>query len=390
MVHNLEEKMGPSGSVMGAVATAERHAIPLVDLVAQYASIRESVDDAMRRVVESAQFIQGEDVKLLEKEFAAYCGAAHAVGVSSGTEALYLALLACGIGPGDEVITTPFTFIATAEAISQTGALPVFVDIDPSTLNMDPAELEAAVTEATKAILPVHLYGRPANMDPIMAVARKHGLKVIEDAAQAHGARYNGRRIGSIADIACFSFYPGKNLGAFGDAGMVVSNDESLGERVRLLRDHGRNDKYRHLMVGVNGRLDTLQAAVIRVKLRHLDDWNARRRAIARIYDHLFRNCDLQVPVVSDDVEPVYHIYALRLDDREKVQGDLKRQGISTGVHYPIPLHLQPAYRGLGYERGDFPESEQAAAQVLSLPMYPELTDEQVERISKAVKTAIA
>lgn len=363
--------------------------VPLVDLGTQYRSIRNEIDAAIQHVLDTTSFIQGEDLTLFEREFAEFCEASNAVGVASGTEALYLALLACGIGPGDEVITTAFTFIATAEAISQTGALPVFVDVDQRTMNMDASEIEAAITKETKAILPVHLYGQPADMGPLLAVARKHGLRVIEDCAQAHGARYQGRRIGTLGDIGCFSFYPGKNLGAFGDAGAVVTNDDQLAEHVRLLRDHGRKDKYEHLIPGINGRLDTLQAAILRVKLRSLEDWNERRRAIAEAYtDRLKETSGLTTPFVPEGMEPVYHLYVLRSENRDDIRRQLSEKGISTGIHYPIPLHLQPAYRDLGYFAGDFPESERAADEVFSLPMYPELPMDWVAQIAEATKRA--
>jgi len=360
--------------------------IPLVDLKAQYQSIRDEIDGAMRRVVESTSFILGPEVRAFEQAFAAYCEVEHAVGVDSGTAALFLALLACGIGAGDEVITTPFTFMATAEAISQTGARPVFVDIDPATYTLDPARIEVAITPRTRAILPVHLYGQPADMDAINAIARAHGLWVIEDAAQAHGARYRGRRVGGLGDIACFSFYPGKNLGAYGDAGAVVTNRPDLAARVRSLRDHGRSSKYLHDELGWGFRLDALQAAILGAKLPHLDAWNAARRAHARRYNELLADTDLILPAAAAYAEHIYHCYVVRLARRDEVVAALQQRGIGVGIHYPVPLHLQPVYRDLGYAEGAFPVSEESAHTVMSLPMYPELTEEQQQEVAQAVR----
>lgn len=364
--------------------------IPLVDLKAQYRNIKPGVDDAIAHVLSRADFIQGEDVALLEQEFAAYCGVREAIGVASGTAALQLALLACGVGPGDEVITTPFTFIATAEAIAQTGATPVFVDIDPLTYNLDPARIEAAVTPRTKAVIPVHLYGRPADMGRIQAIARQHHLVVIEDGAQAHGARYEGRRVGSFGDAGCFSFYPGKNLGAYGDGGMVVTDNPRVAERVRLLRDHGRQDKYEHLCLGFNGRLDTMQAAVLRVKLRYLDQWNRRRQSIAWMYCRAFQRFHVTLPVVDEvGIESVYHLFVIRASTRQAIQRSFAAKGIATGIHYPLPLHLQPAMQHLGYRAGTFPASERAANEVLSLPIYAEMTDDHARQVIEALASAL-
>ena len=361
-------------------------AIPLVDLKAQYQSIRGEIDAAVRHVLETTAFIMGPDVAEFEREFARFCGAKHAIGVASGTDALHLTLRACDVGPGDEVITTPFTFIATAEAISMCGARPVFVDIDPRTYNLDVSLVEEAISPRTKAILPVHLYGQPADVDPLLDIARRHSLFLVEDAAQAHGAGYRGRRVGTLADAACFSFYPGKNLGAYGDAGAVTTDDAELAATVRMLRDHGRRDKYEHLLIGFGSRLDTLQAAVLRVKLPHLEDWNARRRAIAARYDELLEGTRVARPLRPDWADPVYHLYVVRTADRAQLQRRLKEAGISSGVHYPIPLHLQPAYRGLGYAPGAFPHAERAAAEVLSLPVFPELSDDDVGRVAASVR----
>jgi dTDP-4-amino-4,6-dideoxygalactose transaminase len=360
--------------------------IPLVDLKAQYQSIKPEIDAAMQRVVNNTSFILGKEVAEFEKNFAAFCRAQHCVGMDSGTAALHLALVILGVKPGDEVITTTHTFIATAEVISQIGAHPVFVDIDPRTYNLDPNLIERAITPRTRAIIPVHLYGQPAEMDAILEVARRHNLRVIEDAAQAHGAEYRGRRAGTMGDIACFSFYPGKNLGAYGDAGALVTNDATLAERARMLRDHGRRDKYEHLIIGYGYRLDALQAAILGAKLPHLDAWNARRRGIADYYTELLTNTDIVTPYFPPHITPIYHIYCVRHKNRDGLRQHLKARGIETGIHYPIPLHLQPVYKDLGYKVGDFPHTEKAANEILSLPMYPELTDEQVQQIVEAVK----
>ncbi len=360
--------------------------IPLVDLKAQYAAIQPEIDAAIQRVIANTSFILGKPVAQFESDFAAFCHARHCVGTDSGTAALHLALLLCDVKPGDEVITTTHTFIATAEVISIIGARPIFVDIDPRTYNLDPNQIERAITPHTRALIPVHLYGQPAEMDPILEIARRHRLRVIEDAAQAHGAEYRGRRAGSMGDVACFSFYPGKNLGAYGDAGALVTNDAELADRARMLRDHGRRAKYEHLIVGYGYRLDALQAAILGAKLPHLDAWNARRRAIAAYYTELFSNSDIVTPYVPPHIAPVYHLYVIRARNREGLRAHLKARGIETGIHYPIPLHLQPVYAALGYKPGDFPHAEQAAREVLSLPIYPELTDAQVEQIAQSVK----
>ncbi|MCS6844628.1 MAG: DegT/DnrJ/EryC1/StrS family aminotransferase [Caldilineales bacterium] len=363
--------------------------IPLVDLKAQYAALKPEIDAAIARVIANASFILGPEVRAFEAAFAAYCQAEHAVGVSSGTAALELTLRALGIGPGDEVITTPFTFIATAEAISAVGATPVFADIDPATYNLDPAAVEAAVTPRTRAILPVHLYGQPADMDGLAAVARRHGLRLIEDAAQAHGAEHRGRRVGSLADAACFSFFPGKNLGCYGDGGAVVTNDAALADRVRRLRDHGRTSKYVHEEVGFGHRLDALQAAILSAKLPHLDAANAARRRLAARYSQLLADTDLALPSAPAHVTPVFHLYVVRTPRRDQVLAHLQQRGIGAGVHYPLPLHLQPAYRFLGHQPGQFPVAEAAAGQVLSLPLFPEMTEEQQDRVVSALREAL-
>jgi dTDP-4-amino-4,6-dideoxygalactose transaminase len=343
------------------------------------------VDAAIQSVLNNCQFTLGSEVTAFENEFASYCGCAHGIGVNNGTSALHLALLAADIGAGDEVITVPFTFVASVAAIYYTGAKPVFVDIDPATYTIDVNAIEAAITPRTKAILPVHLYGQPADMDPIRRVANKHRLVVVEDAAQAHGAEYNGRRVGGLGDLGCFSFYPGKNLGAYGEGGMVVTSNDEFARKVRMLRDWGGEKKYQHVLKGYNMRLETLQAAVLRVKLRHLEAWTEGRRAAAARYNALFAKTAVAVPTAPPNVRHVYHIYATRSPCRETWQGKLQARGIATGIHYPTPVHLLPAYADLGYEAGAFPNAEQASNEVLSLPMYPELTSQMQAEIAEAV-----
>ncbi|MBD1940410.1 DegT/DnrJ/EryC1/StrS family aminotransferase [Microcoleus sp. FACHB-68] len=364
--------------------------IPLVDLKAQYASIRTDIDAAMQAVLDQTAFIGGEELKQFEAEFAAYCGAKACVGVGNGTDALYLALRCLGIGPGDEVITVAHTFIATAEAISLTGAKPVFVDIREDTMLMNPDALEAAITPRTRAVIVVHLYGQPCEMDRILEIARHHNLKVVEDAAQAHGAYWQGQRVGTLGDVACFSFYPGKNLGAYGDGGAVVSQDEDLIRRLRRLANHGRLEKYTHEIEGVNSRLDGLQAAILRVKLRHLDKWNAGRQRHAAHYLEALRGSGVKLPMVHPQAESVWHLFVVRLREREHLQARLKEQGIATGIHYPLPLHQQPAYKYLGVPEGSLPVTEKVASEIVSLPIYAELTTQQVETVSKAIQTVIS
>ncbi|MDX6290618.1 MAG: hypothetical protein QOH42_2417 [Blastocatellia bacterium] len=362
--------------------------IPLVGLFDQYQTIKPEIDAAIENIITKSAFVGGEEVRNFEAEFAAYCETKACVGVGNGTDAIYLTLRAMGVGPGDEVITVAQTFIATSEAISMTGARPVFVDIKDDTMLMDPALLEQAITPRTKVIVPVHLYGQTCDLDAIMEIADRHGLKVIEDAAQAHGARWRGRRAGSIGDAACFSFYPGKNLGAFGDGGAVVSQDEDLIERIRMLANHGRLEKYTHKMEGVNSRLDGLQAAILRVKLRHLDEWNQSRRRHADFYFETLSGSELRMPVVDENAQPVWHLFVVRVSDREAFQQKLKEEGIATGVHYPIPLHLQPAYEYLEIPLGSLPVTEQVSREVVSLPMYPELTEEQLAKVAGSIATA--
>ncbi len=360
--------------------------IPFVDLKAQYLSIKGEVDAAIQRTLENTSFILGPDVAALEKEFAAYCGNELGIGVNTGTSALHLAMLAAGIGPGDEVITVPFTFVATVAAVHYCGAKTVFVDIDPRTFTMDPAQLEAAITPKTKAIVPVHLYGQMADMDPIMAIARKHKLVVIEDAAQAHGAEYKGRRAGSIGDLACFSFYPGKNLGAYGEGGMVVTGNTEYARTIRMLRDWGAEKKYQHVLKGYNFRLEGMQGAILRVKLKYLEQWTEARRAAAARYDRGLAGSGVRTPEAMPHNRHVYHVYAIRTKHRAAWQEALQAKGVSTGIHYPIPVHLLPAYADLGYKAGQFPHSESAADEVLSLPMFPELTAEQTDLVCRAVR----
>lgn len=359
--------------------------IPFVDLKAQYASIKEEVNAAILHVLETCQFTLGSEVAEFEKEFSAYCQADHGVGVNSGTSALHVALLAAGIGPGDEVITVPFTFVATVAAIHYSGAKPVFVDIDPKTFTMDPAALEAACTAKTKAIIPVHLYGQAADMDPILAFAKKRGLIVIEDAAQAHGAEYKGKRVGSLGDMGCFSFYPGKNLGAYGEGGMVVTNNPEYARSMRMWRDWGAERKYEHVLKGYNYRLEGIQGAVLRVKLRHLEAWTEARRSAAANYNRFLADSSVRTPQALPHNRHVYHIYAIRTAQRLAWQAALQEQGIQTGIHYPTPVHLLPAYQDLGYSAGDFPEAEAAAKEVLSLPMFPELTEAQCVTVANAL-----
>ncbi|HEY9828736.1 MAG TPA: DegT/DnrJ/EryC1/StrS family aminotransferase [Stenomitos sp.] len=360
--------------------------IPFVDLKAQYNSIKDEVNAAVLNVLESTQFILGDEVQALEQEFASYCNAEYGIALNTGTSALHLALLAAGIGPGDEVITVPFTFVATVAAIVYTGATPVFVDIDPVSYTIDVGQIEQAITERTKAILPVHLYGQPADMDPILEIARRHGLTVIEDAAQAHRAEYKGKRVGSLGDIGCFSFYPGKNLGAYGEGGMAVTNNPDYARIMRMLRDWGQESRYNHVLKGYNYRMDGVQGAILRVKLRYLDRWTEARRTHAMQYDQLLADSGLKTPTVMPYSYHVYHVYAVRSPQRDRLQKELQTKGIQTGIHYPIPVHLQPAYMDLGYPLGSFPHSESVAKEVFSLPMYAELGSTQVDTVAEHVR----
>lgn len=360
--------------------------IPFVDLKAQYLSIKTEIDAAVLNLLDSTQFVLGKEVAAFEELFATYTQTRYVMGVNTGTSALHLALLAAGIGRGDEVITTPFTFIATVSAIDYTGATPVFVDIDPQTFTIDTAKIEAAITPRTKAILPVHLYGQAADMDAIIEIAQRHKLIVIEDAAQAHGAEYKGQRVGSIGDIGCFSFYPGKNLGAYGEGGAVTTNNPEFARTVRMLRDWGAERKYYHDLKGYNYRLEGIQGAVLKVKMKYIEEWTeARRRAAAR-YDSNLADTGFNTPMALPNRRHVYHVYAIRDAQRDQLQTFLHDQGVSTGIHYPIPVHLQRAFADLGHKEGDFPHAEAAAREVLSLPMYPELPPDQQDLVIAALR----
>ncbi|KQW90163.1 erythromycin biosynthesis sensory transduction protein eryC1 [Massilia sp. Root418] len=360
--------------------------IPFLDLSAMHAELRPQLDDAFRRVLDSSNFILGPETAAFEREFADYCGARHCIGVGNGLDALFLTLKAWGVGPGDEVIVPSNTFIATWLAVSYTGATPVPVEPDPRTMNIDPALIEAAITPRTRAIMPVHLYGQPADMDPIMELAARRGLKVLEDAAQAHGARYKGRRAGTLGHAAGFSFYPGKNLGALGDGGAIVTNDDTLAEQLRTLRNYGSKVKYYNEVQGHNSRLDELQAALLRTKLPLLDGWNVRRRALAAQYSAALQGSGLVPQHVPEWAEPVWHLYVVRSAQRQQLQEGLAARGIQTIIHYPVPPHLQPAYAELKLEPGRFPVSEAIHAEVLSLPFWPQMQDSQQAEVAAACR----
>jgi dTDP-4-amino-4,6-dideoxygalactose transaminase len=363
--------------------------VPFLDLSAHHAPLRSEIDAAIGKVIDSCAFAGGPFVAAFEERFAAFCGCTYCIGVGSGTDALWLTLLACGVGPGDEVITVPNTFMATAEAITYCGAKPVFVDVDALTYTMDPTLIEEAITSRTKAVIPVHLFGQPADMDPILEIARAHDLLVIEDAAQAHGAEYKGKRAGSLGDVGCFSFYPGKNLGALGEAGAVVTSDRELQQKIRILRDHGQVHKYHHAMVGWNARMDGIQAAVLAVKLRHLEKGNELRRQHAAKYDDALSDIEtVMPPFTAAYANHVYHIYAIRVHRRDELLQSLAEMGVACGVHYPVPIHLQQAYHHLGYPVGSFPIAERSARQLISLPMFPELLLGHMEIVTTAVKEA--
>lgn len=359
--------------------------IPYVELKTQFKSIEQEIRAAIDAVLESGWFILGEQVRAFEREFAAYLGAGHAVGVASGTDAIHLALRAAGVGPGDEVITVPNTCVPTVCGIIASGASPVFVDVDPRTLTLDPTKLAAAITPRTRSILPVHLYGHPCDMDPILEVARQHNLLVVEDCAQAHGARYKGALCGTFGHVSAFSFYPTKNLGAYGDGGAVVTSDARTAEQLRMLRNYGEERRYYHSVEGVNSRLDEMQAAILRVKLPHLDEWNAARTRLAGAYNNALAETEVALPHSAPWASPNYHLYVVRTRDRDALQAHLKEQGIGTLIHYPLPIHLQDAYRHLGLQCGAFPVAEQACHEVLSLPMYPELSPETIPIIASAI-----
>ena len=370
----------------GTETVSENKRIRLVDLEGQYKKIKAEIDAAVLNVLSSTQFIMGKEVGEFERAAAAYIGAKYAIGCASGTEALQITMMALGIGRGDEVVTSPFTFVATAETIVLLGATPVYVDIDPRTYNVDPSKLEQAITTKTKAIIPVHLYGQPADMDPMDETARKHGLKVIEDAAQAFGAEYKGRRAGTLGDVACFSFFPSKNLGAFGDAGMVMTNDAGLAERVRMISLHGSRKKYQHEILGVNSRLDTIQAVVLKVKLPHLEEYNKARQMAAARYSALLAGTPVTTPYAAPGGEHIYHQYTLRVPKRDALAAFLKTREIPHAIYYPVPLHLQKAFSMSVGKNGDFPQTERAAMEVLSLPMHTELTEGEQEFITGAIR----
>jgi len=355
--------------------------IPFVDLTTQFENLRDEIVPAVVDVMERSDFILGDQVELFETEFAGFCGAARGLGVASGTDALHLALRACDVGLGDEVITAANTFAATVLAITFCDARPVLVDVHPDLYTLDPALVEAAITPRTKAIVPVHLYGQCADMDPILDVARRHGVSMVEDACQAHGADYKGRRAGILGDIAAFSFYPGKNLGAYGDGGLITTDSDDLAERVRMLRNYGQRVKYHHDQIGFNSRLDTVQAAVLRIKLRRLSEWNDARRAAASEYREALAGVSLDLPPEADYGRHVYHLFVVRCERRDALREACETDGISVGIHYPIPVHLQKAFADLGYEHGSFPVTEKLAGEILSLPMFPEITNEQIGRV---------
>jgi len=361
--------------------------IQFVDLRKQYAPLKDEILSGIGRVLDGMQLFIGENVQALEKEFAQFCGAAHGIGVSDGTAALQIILRALDIGPGDEVITVSHTFIATAEAIILTGAKPIFVDIDPVTCLMDVSQVEAKITSHTKAILPVHLYGQTVDMDPLLEIASRHGLKVVEDACQAHGAEYKGRKAGTLGDAAGFSFYYSKNLGAYGEGGFISTNDSELAAKMRKIRDHGSGVRYHHDLVGVNGRLDEIQAVVLRAKLPYLAAWNEKRREHAHLYNELLKGTSVVLPSEHPGNTPVYHLYVIRTPKRDELQAFLKDQGVFTGIHYPIPVHLQAAMEFLRYKQGDFPVTEQVVSQILSLPMYAELGDDEIKYVVDSINT---
>jgi len=376
-------------SLIETAAPATRVAVPFMDLKAQFQAVRDEVLPAMEEVAADAAFILGPRVAEFEEAFAAYTGANHCVAVNSGTSALHLALLAAGVGPGDEVITVPMTFVATSWAISYCGATPVFVDVDATTYTMDPNQVEARITPRTKAILPVHLYGQPADLGPLLYIGRRHGIPVIEDACQSHGATYRDHPVGSIGQSGCFSFYPGKNLGAFGEGGAVVTNDVAKAARMRTLRDHAQPTRYVHNEIGFNYRMDGLQGAVLRIKLNHLPDWDARRRDLAVRYRDRLADLPLGLPAVGPNRTHVWHLFVVRHPDRDRLRAALADRNIQTGLHYPTPVHLQPAYSHMGYQAGDFPVTEAIARECLSLPLFPEMTDEQQDAVVEALADVV-
>lgn len=364
--------------------------VQFIDFTEQYRAIKDEVDAGLKKVFEKGDFILGEKEQEFEKEFAAYCDSKYAIGVNSGTDALYLALAAFNIGVGDEVILPSFTFIATALCVSYTGAKPVFADIERETYNIDPESFKRAITPRTKAVIPVHIYGQSANMKEIVDISRKHNIKVIEDACQAHGATYNGKKTGALGDVACFSFYPTKSLGAFGDGGMIVTSDPSVNEASLMLRDYGRKGRYDHKIKGFNSRLDTIQAVVLSAKLKYLDQWNEMRRQKAALYNARLKDVDgVRIPVAKKDRTHVFQTYAVCVQNRDKVADEMKKRGVSVLIHYPIPLHLQEAYQELGHTKGDFPQCEGMSDETLSLPMFPHITEEQIDHVCRALKESV-
>ncbi|MBN2543794.1 DegT/DnrJ/EryC1/StrS family aminotransferase [bacterium] len=359
--------------------------VPFVDLKVQYKSLKDEIWEKLSEVLANTAFVGGPYLKEFEQNFAKFIGTKHALGVSSGTSAIHLCLLALGIGAGDEVITAANTFIATVEPISHVGATPVFVDMDPRTYNIDVSKIEDAITEKTKVIMPVHLYGQPAEMDTIMEIAKKHNLIVVEDCAQAHGAIYKGKRVGTMGKVNAFSFYPGKNLGAYGDGGIVITDDDGIAERVLLYKDHGSIEKYQHVVVGYNYRLDGIQAAILNIKLKYLDEWNDKRRINAYLYNKYLKDLDVVTPGEIDDIKPIYHLYIIQMDKRDELRSFLNEKGVASGLHYPIPCHLQKAYSSLNYKPGDFPETEKYVSRLLSLPMFPELSEEQIKYTAEMI-----
>jgi dTDP-4-amino-4,6-dideoxygalactose transaminase len=362
--------------------------IPFVDLKKQYASIKDEIDASINQVLSETAFVGGPFLEKFELQFAEFCGARNCIGVGNGTDAIFIALIALGISPGDEVITAANSFIATSEAITMAGGRVVFADIDPGTYNLDVEDLERKITPKTRVIIPVHLYGQPADMDPIVEIAKKYDLKVVEDAAQAHGALYKGRKVGTLGDIATFSFYPGKNLGAYGDGGAIVTDDDEVAKKARMFANHGRAEKYNHTFEGVNSRLDGLQAAILSAKLKHLHEWTEKRRANAYLYNSYLEETDLITPLEIDDVRAVYHLYVVRVEKnmRSALQEHLKTRGIGTGIHYPITLPNLKAYEHLGHEQSDFPKATTASQEILSLPMFPELTEEQIAYVRDSIR----
>lgn len=371
-------------------STGSPSIVPFIDLNRQYRALQREIDEAIRSVIEAGHFILGDKVRQFEERFAEYCGANYAVGVASGTDALHLALRACGVGPGDEVITVANTCVPTVTGITMAGGVPVFVDIDAQTLTIDPQKIEAAITPKTKGLLPVHLYGRSAVMPSILGIAQRHGLRVIEDCAQAHGAMSAGLKVGTLGDAGCFSFYPTKNLGAFGDGGMVVTHDPSIAAGVRMLRTYGESSRYHHEIEGFNSRLDELQASILLAKLPHLDRWTAQRRAIAAAYNEALGMTEIRLPLVTDPTEHVFHLYVVRVRDRESFRTRMRAEGIGTLIHYPTPIPLQPAYAAYRPSMAGLTETERACEEVVSLPLFPEMTDEEVRRVIDACRRAIS